>query len=103
MAAIAENTGFKVENIQTIKDHLFMNEHLLDRYVDYGVPAEVARFDSDMAIAKSWMRLQNGTHTSLDIQLLKHEMAEAWYMRNVAPGYKAAHEAAQALFPAPQF
>ena len=99
VAAIAENTGFKEVNIQNVKDHLFYNEHILDRYVDMGYPAEIGRFHSNPDIADAWMRLQDGTHTAQDIQLLKHEAAEAWYMKNVAPGYNAAHEAAQARYP----
>jgi hypothetical protein len=54
IAEIAQATGFKPRNLQTIKDHLFYREHLLDRYVDYGIPAEMARFDSDAAIAAAW-------------------------------------------------
>jgi hypothetical protein len=101
--SIAENTGFSEENIQNVKDHLFNNEHLLDRYVDQGIPATMGRFDSDASIAESWSRLENGTFTDQDIQLLKHETAEAWYMQKYGPSYNAAHEAAQARFPAPNF
>jgi hypothetical protein len=101
VADIAANTGFKPDNIQKIKDHLFMNEHLLDRYVSQGIPATVARFDSDIAIAQAWNRLQNGTFTEADIQLLRHETAEAWFMRRHGPGYSAAHDAAQGRYPAP--
>ncbi len=101
--SIAENTGFREENIQNIKDHLYNNEHLLDRYVDYGIPATMGRFDSDISIAESWSRLENGTFTNEDIQLLKHETAEAWYMQKYGPSYSAAHEAAQMRFPAPNF
>jgi hypothetical protein len=99
VAAIAENTGFKPGNIQKVKDHLFHNEHVLDRYVDLGVPAEVKRFDSNIDIADAWKRLENGTHTADDIKLLKHETAEAWHMRTHGSGYSAAHEAAQKRFP----
>lgn len=103
VTAIAENTGFKPENIQAIKDHLFNNEHLLDRYVDQGVPATMALFDSDASIAEAWTRLQNGTFNQADIQLLKHETAEAWYMNKYGQGYNAAHNAAEARFPAPKY
>ncbi len=102
IAAIAKNTGIKPENIQNVKDHLFYNEHLLDRYVESGVPATTARFDSDLGIAQAWKRLEDGTYTPEDVQLLRHETAEAWYMRKYGPSYNAAHEAAEARFPAPQ-
>ena len=29
---IAQNLGFKVDNIKNIKDHVFYNKHCLDRY-----------------------------------------------------------------------
>jgi hypothetical protein len=100
VAQIAKATGFKPRNIQVIKDHLFYQEHLLDRYVDYGIPAEMRLFDSDEAIAGAWQRLQSGTHTPSDIALLKHEMAESTLMRRWAdPGYTGAHNAAQARYP----
>jgi hypothetical protein len=98
--AIAESTGFKPQNIQKVKNHLFYDEHLLDRYVDYGIPAQMKRFDSDLAIANAWKRLEIGTHTVDDIKLLKHETAEAWYMRKHGPGYTKAHNAADKRYPA---
>ena len=100
--AIAKNTGIKPSNIQKVKDHLFHNEHLLDRYVDYGEPAVIGKFDSDIGIADAWKRLKTGNHTVDDLNLLKHETAEAWYMRNNGPGYTKAHDAAQNRYPAPR-
>jgi hypothetical protein len=101
VGSIAGNTGYKASNIQKVKDHLFMNEQLLDRYESLGIPATRARFDSDIGIAEAWGRLERGTHGPADLQLLRHETAEAWYMRKVSPGYNAAHNAAQRRFPAP--
>lgn len=80
-----------------------MNEQVLDRYESLGIPATIGRFDSDAGIAASWQRLESGTYGAADLQLLRHETAEAWYMRNVSPGYNAAHNAAQRRFPAPGF
>jgi hypothetical protein len=102
VADIASNTGYKVSNIQKVKNHLFMEEHFLDRYESLGVPAEWRPFDSDIAIAEAWTRLETGTFGPADLQLLRHETAEAWYMRNVSPNYNAAHNAAQHRFPAPE-
>jgi hypothetical protein len=101
--SIAQNTGIKASNIQKVKDHLFYQEHLLDRYVDLGIPAEMQRFDSDMAIAKIWKRLENGTYTPNDLQLLRHEAAESYLMRRWGdPSYTRAHDRAQQRFPAPR-
>lgn len=33
VSTIASNNGIKPQNIQKVKDHVFYNEHLLDRYV----------------------------------------------------------------------
>src|SRR5690242_1910373 len=92
--AIARHTGIKAANIQKVKNHLFYDEHLLDRYTGLGVPAEWRRFDSDHAIAKAWKRLEIGNHTDADIQLLRHEAAEINRMRRLGPEYTVAHDAA---------
>jgi hypothetical protein len=102
VAAIARATGYKIENIAKAKQHLFLDVHLLDRYVELGVPAVLSRFHSDIGIANACFRLQAGTHGSADLPLLCHETAEAWYMRNVARGYSAAHNHVQRRFPAPE-
>ena len=81
VAAIAAATGLKPQNIQRVKDHVFMQEHLLDRYVAQEIPATVGRFESNSNIAEAWARLQAGTHTAADLRFLRHETAEAWYMR----------------------
>lgn len=101
VARISGNTGLKSWNVQKVKDHLFYEEHLLDRYTEYGIPAAMRRFDSDLAIATAWRRLEAGTFTQADMQLLRHEAAEAWYMWRHGPSYDAAHNAAQRRFPAP--
>ncbi len=98
---ISKNTGIKSKNIQKVKEHLFFNKHLLDRYVNLGIPGVVKRFDSDLAIANAWKRLELGGFTKQDIQLLKHEVAEAWYMRKHGPSYSKAHGAAHKRYPAP--
>jgi hypothetical protein len=98
---IAKNTGFKPENIAKIKQFLFFESHLLDRYVDYGVPAEFRQFDSSAGIANAWQRLEKGNFTQHDIDLLKHEIAERWFMNRYGAGYNDAHNAAQGRFPSP--
>lgn len=100
---ISRNTGIKPANIQKVKNHIFYDEHLLDRYTELGVPAEWRRFDSDLAIAQAWKRLQGGDHTVLDMRLLRHEAAEMNRMRKVEQRYSAAHDAAPRRYPAPEF
>ena len=78
---IARNTGIKPENIQKVKNHIFHEEHLLDRYVDVGVPTEMQRFDSELGIANASKRLEQWTFTEADRQLSRHEAAEAYLMR----------------------
>jgi hypothetical protein len=95
VGTIAIHTGIKPENIQKVKDHVFYNEHLLDKYVDYGIPAERARFESDLNQAQAWQRLEKGTYTDADIDWLKHEAAERWYEIRHNSGYTDAHNAAE--------
>jgi hypothetical protein len=99
--AIARRIGWKPSSIAQVKHHLFVREHWLDQYESLGVPATLARFDSDEAIARAWLRLNGGVFTTIDLQLLHHEAAEAWYMRKHGPSYRRAHAAAQRRFPAP--
>lgn len=102
VARIALHTGYKPHNIQKVKEHLFSTVHLLDRYVAFGVPAEMRRFDSDVGIANAWKRLEQGTGTMADRQLLRHEAAEAFLMRWWHdPSYHRSHTRAQRRFPAP--
>lgn len=102
VTAMARHTGLKPANIQRVKQHLFYDVHLLDRYVEIGVPAEWRRFDSDRAIAQAWHRLTQGQGTAADRQLLRHETAEAYLMRRWQdPSYHRAHTRAQRRFPAP--
>jgi len=98
---IASHTGLKRTNLSKIKAHLFVEEHWLDSYESLGVPGEWARFDSDLRIAAAWNRLRTGNHGLADLRLLRHEAAEAWYMRRHGPSYRDAHEAAQRRFPRP--
>ncbi|MDK4679178.1 VENN motif pre-toxin domain-containing protein [Kingella negevensis] len=98
VAKIAKNTGIKPENIQKVKDHVFYNEHLKDKYGG----TEIGRFESDIDQANAWNRLIEGTHTQDDITWLKHEAAERWYERNSPKaksgevvGYKESHNKAE--------
>ena len=76
---------------------------MLDRYKSLGVQPEIRRFDSDIDIANAWKRLEMGSHLKKDLELLKHEMAEAWYMKKHGPSYSEAHNAADKRYPTPDF
>jgi len=92
VTSISENTGFKKKNVEKVKDHVFNQEHLLDRYVEQRVLAETKRFDCNKAQAEAWIRLESGTHTPADITWMKHETAESWYEKKHDSGYSEAHD-----------
>ena len=86
VAAIAKNTEMSESRIQRIKDHLFNNNHALDD--------SVRRFDADPEIANAWARLERGTHTPKDVQLLEHELFESKFEGIFKTDYRTAHDAA---------
>lgn len=65
---IAKNTGYSIEQIQSIKDYLFVDEH------DLGDKRK--RFDPSFAISQSWDRLTTGKFEPHDLTLIKHEIME---------------------------
>lgn len=69
---IAKVTGKTLEQIQEIKDYLFINESFYDEDLD-----ENRRFDPDFSIAQSWQRLLTGENISHhDLTLIEHELFE---------------------------
>lgn len=95
---IAENLGYKAENIKKVKDHLFYQTHELDRYGALGEPSEYKKFDPDFYQALAWKRLESGTHTQDDVTWIKHECAERHHELKFNSGYSAAHERAQSKY-----
>ena len=93
---IASNLGFKADNIKNIKDHLFYNEHDLDRYGPDEF--EHKRFDATLQQALAWKRLEAGTHTQNDITWIKYECAERYIESTYDSGYSEAHDRAQSRF-----
>ena len=66
---IANNTGYKKEQIIAIKNYLFYDKHNLKKGYD--------RFDEDYWITQSWQRLMEGKNIlECDLMLLKHEQEE---------------------------
>jgi len=93
---IAANIGFKADNIKNVKDHIFYNEHDLDRYgPDY---MERKQFDPNLQQGLAWKRLETGTHTQDDITWIKHECAERHHELKYGSGYSEAHNRAQTRF-----
>jgi len=93
---IAENLGFKADNIKNVKDHVFYNEHDLDRYGPDEI--EYKRFDATLEQALAWKRLETGTHTQNDVTWIKHECVERHHELKYNSGYTEAHERAQSRY-----
>ncbi len=93
---VAENLGFKVDNIKNVKDHVFYNKHDLDRYGPDEI--EHKRFDATLEQALAWKRLETGTFTQDDVIWIKHECAERHHELKYDSGYTEAHERAQSRY-----
>ena len=93
IASVAETAGkygFSTEDIITIKNHVFRDEHLLDLYGD----DIVGPFDANPRMAEAWQRLADGNPHPADIALLNHERYEANVMATTGdPSYLRAHTA----------
>ena len=84
VAAISENTGFSVEDVEIIKQHIFITEHDLGDEV-------FERFSTSYDMAVSWQRLIDGKNIQeMDIVLLNHELMELNLMAQ-GYNYKSAH------------
>ncbi len=81
---VSRNTGIPLEKIQHVKNHVFVEEHILH--------SGIQRFDSDYDIAKTWERLVNGTHAVQDVEWLCHEHLEALIMRGKTVPWRSAHD-----------
>jgi hypothetical protein len=91
VASIANNTGFSVEDVEKIKQHIFFTEHELGAEIPL-------RFSPDYDMAVSWQRLIDGRDIrEMDIILLKHELTELTLMAQ-GHSYEAAHLAAEAEY-----
>ena len=90
VAETANKYGFSTEDIITIKNHVFRDEHLLDLYGD----DIVGPFDANPRMAEAWQRLVDGNPHPADIDLLNHERYEANLMATTGdPSYLRAHTA----------
>ena len=95
---ITKNLNCKADNIKTIKDHIFNNKHLLDKYASLGEEPEYQRFDPNLQQALAWKRLQTNVYTPDDIAWIKHEFAEHHHETKFDAGYSESHARAQSRF-----
>ena len=84
--AIAKNVGWTEYSIVRIKQHVFLNKHILDD--------GIRRFDADYNMAVAWQRLVNGEFLDRDILLLKHEYLESVVEKKYNLAYREAHDRA---------
>lgn len=93
IAGNVQQHGLSTDDIRQIKNHVFNEEHLLDRYP----PGEMRRFDANPRMAEAWQRLADGNPHPSDIDLLRHELYESNHMRQSgSQSYTAAHDATNA-------
>lgn len=71
---IAETTGYSEQEIQGIKNYIFIDEHDLG---DQGV----RQFDPDYMMGESWRRLIEGKPEQHDLTLIHHEILEKKLMQ----------------------
>ncbi len=89
IAAIAKNSGFSVEDVAKIKQHVFFNKYDLGQN-------EPSAFDPSYDMAESWQRLINGKAIrEMDIIMLKHELMEYRLMNEQGLDYRTAHNIAE--------
>lgn len=81
---IAKNTGINADIIKQIKEHIFVNEHI--------VWDGIKRFDPDIDIGNAWERLVSNTFLKSDLELLKHEYAESIIMGKCTVSWRKAHD-----------
>lgn len=84
---IVNATGWKAEHIEMIKNHVFIQEHLLE--------GRLQRFYPNYDQAQAWQRLTEGKSIKgSDIVFLRHEFVELTQMRLYGYKYYQAHRIA---------
>lgn len=89
--AVAKSSGMTVEEVKTIKNHIFFNKH-----IKYSGAVELFDPDYDMAVA--WKRLVEGMPKERDILLLKHELLESKLEKEYKLTASEAHEMADKTY-----
>jgi hypothetical protein len=89
---ISKNTGYSVEDIQKIKEHMFINKYELGG-------EEPERFDPDYDQARSWQRMIEGKDIhEMDYVLINHELTEYRLMHDDGLTYFDAHVRADTMY-----
>ncbi|QWQ39297.1 hypothetical protein KMP11_02940 [Gemella sp. zg-570] len=87
---IAINTGFRIEDIEKIYNHIFINE--------YNLVNDFKRFDPDYNMAESWRRLREGKNIqNHDFVMLEHEFFEYTLMKQ-GYNYRQAHDLTNEIY-----
>ena len=87
---IAKYTDMTPDQIEAIRNHVFIDEHLID-----GV---MKRFDTDYYQAEAWQRLTNGEGTAEDQFFLKHELRELTLEHEMGYTHDEAHATANSEY-----
>lgn len=96
---ISDYTGFSYNEVQSIRNHLFIDKHDLgDGDFDY--------FATDWRIAQAWQRMEQGwkgnsmkAYHDIDILLLKHEIEELTIMAKFGYNATEAHRIVDKKYP----
>ena len=72
--SISRNTGLSAKAIESIKNHIFIDEHDLED--------GRGRFYPNCDMARSWQRLIDNKFDDADLMMLKHEILEMDYMKD---------------------
>lgn len=89
---IANNTGYRSQDIEKIYNHIFIDEHIF-------ADGRKERFYPDYNMANSWARLREGKNIQKkDLVLLDHEMFELSLMKLYNYVYERAHKEAEKLY-----
>lgn len=91
--AVAKNSGFSVEDVEKIYNHVFIRKHLF-------IDGKIKRFDPDYYMAHSWLRLREGKNIQKhDMTMLYHELAEENIMKDsLEISYEPVHEEVQKTY-----
>jgi hypothetical protein len=90
VACPSGRAGFSLEELAQVKNHLFVQEQLIEDYETGEVVSR--RFDPDAEIAAAWGRLKSGREQQSDLVLLEHELVESSYLKaNRGAMYQEAH------------
>lgn len=83
---------FTEEQLEDIRQHMFIREHPLDN------GQVIGRFAEDYDQAVAWQRLTEGKGTDIDVLMLKHEYLELTQMRLHGYNYDKAHNIANQTY-----